>query len=321
MRKGQAGFDARIQQHIPPGCKLGLDGTIMASTGIPSLDALLGEGLPSGRFLLLLEDEPRSTSNYANTMLKCFIAEGLLSGQDTLFIGSDTEKMLGSLPAPSSKVHSASQEPAGGEKMTIAWRYRHLQTEGEASASPAPRFGHTFDLGKRLDTSQYPPVTVLNADEAGLGAIRALVDAKRMTRIAIQGLASPLMFEGTEEAVRWLYALKQIILSSNAIVMATIPSHLHSLPSQRALFTLPDSILVLQSFLGTAQESAPAFKDYQGFLRIVRPLRLPCSLALAIPESADLAFKCKQRRFVIEKFHLPPELGDAPDSGCSTTAF
>lgn len=317
VRKGQSSFDARSQQHIPSGCKPSPDGILLASTGIPSLDTLLGDGLPSGRLLLLLEDEPRSSSNYASTMLKCFLAEGILSGQQTILVGGDSEKILASLPAPSSRSSSTSPSAPSEEKMTIAWRYRHLQTTANTVEPAAPRFGHNFDLGKRLDTSQHPPVTVLDADEMGLNRIKSLSDSKTMTRIAIQSFASPLMFENTTSAIKWLYSLKMLMRSSPAVLLATFPAHIHTPSTATHILSLADSVLSIQSFLGTPKETAPAFKDYQGFLRIVRPLRLPSSLALAIPESTDLAFKCKQRRFVIETFHLPPELGDEKTTGCS----
>lgn len=42
------------------------------------------------------------------------------------------------------------------------------------------------------------------------------------------------------------------------------------------------------------------------------------------PETYDLAFKLKSHRFYVEKFHLPPELGDeghssAPQLSCGAS--
>ena len=55
----------------------------------------------------------------------------------------------------------------------------------------------------------------------------------------------------------------------------------------------------LESFAGSERESNPVFRDYHGLVHLNK---LPAinSIAPHIPDSTDLAFKLKLRKFVIE---------------------
>lgn len=72
----------------------------------------------------------------------------------------------------------------------------------------------------------------------------------------------------------------------------------------------------MESFAGSDKETNPAFKEYHGLLYI-RKLAAVNALAAHSPETHDLAFKLRRKRFVIEKLHLPPELqeSDAREGG------
>lgn len=62
---------------------------------------------------------------------------------------------------------------------------------------------------------------------------------------------------------------------------------------------MSDITIRLESFAGSAKETNPLFKDYNGLLHIIK---LPAlnTLASHCPESRDLAFKLRRKRFVIE---------------------
>lgn len=314
----EATIDERPLQHVPSGCKIGKGGGVLASTGIASLDTLLGEGVPGGHLILLLEDEPRSSSNYANTILKCFIAQGLVAGNRTVLIGEDSEKLLGGLPGTSTRTDQqvlGVKPSVTSEKMSIAWRYKHIQAV-DASISNAreskKQFGTNFDLGKKLDFGGLPTQPMVWELEGSIEKIRALLietGRDEMVRLALRSLGSPLTGGQCESSalIRWFYQLSLLVRSSTAIVMATVPAYLHNSSAADSISSLADCVLDIQSFRGTPKEDHPAFKDYQGFLRIVKPLRLPDAYLPIIPVTASLAFKCRQRRFVIEKFHIPPD--------------
>lgn len=70
---------------------------------------------------------------------------------------------------------------------------------------------------------------------------------------------------------------------------------------------LVDFSVELESFAGSDKETNPAFKEYHGLIYI-RKLFALNTLAAHSPETHDLAFKLRRKRFIIEKLHLPPEL-------------
>lgn len=60
-----------------------------------------------------------------------------------------------------------------------------------------------------------------------------------------------------------------------------------------------DMAVKLESFAGSAYETNPAFKEYHGLLRIHK-LGPVNTLVTHVPESLDLAFKLRRKKFVIE---------------------
>lgn len=119
------------------------------------------------------------------------------------------------------------------------------------------------------------------------------------------------------------------------VVLATIPAaHLstqsilmhgteHTPPSwTAAVENVSDAVLELKPLAGITRKSDPVggnslLRDYDGFLVLRKPLRRTSSLRPILPETQNLAFKIKRRRFVVEKFHLPPSLDDT--AGCSSS--
>lgn len=68
-----------------------------------------------------------------------------------------------------------------------------------------------------------------------------------------------------------------------------------------------DFAVELKSFAGSDEETNPVFSEYNGLFYIRKMVALN-SLNAHTPETYDLAFKLRRRRFAIEKLHLPPEL-------------
>lgn len=73
---------------------------------------------------------------------------------------------------------------------------------------------------------------------------------------------------------------------------------------------LVDYAIELESFAASDKEANPAFKEYNG-LFFIRKIAALNALAVPTPETYDLAFKLRRKRFVIEKLHLPPELQES----------
>lgn len=66
---------------------------------------------------------------------------------------------------------------------------------------------------------------------------------------------------------------------------------------------LSDTAIALESFAGSSKETNPIFKDYHGLLNI-KKLSAINTLAPHCPESYDLAFKMRRKKFVIEVIYI-----------------
>ncbi|ORY07873.1 PAXNEB-domain-containing protein [Basidiobolus meristosporus CBS 931.73] len=158
------------QPKLPPGSRLSAhNGQLLTSTGVPSFDDVLGGGLPIGSVLMIKEDKH---TDYAQVLLKYFLAQGIASKRAILLASADEDpkKFVDSLPdfggdkteekEPKEKEASEGQD----EKMTIAWRYQSLPKLNVSAAglssfkkSAMPSVGeaasvycHSFDLTKRM---------------------------------------------------------------------------------------------------------------------------------------------------------------------------
>lgn len=135
------------------------NGQLIVSTGVTSLDYLIGGGLAVGTVLLIEEDRYNS---YSHMVLKYFMAEGVLCGHE-LFLASaqdHPDDTLQELPAPILD-DIASHSPLEGrmqfggphgsqDAMKIAWRYQNLPKVQSALASSS-RFGHYYDVSKKME--------------------------------------------------------------------------------------------------------------------------------------------------------------------------
>ncbi|XP_062432291.1 elongator complex protein 4 [Rhea pennata] len=134
-------------------------GQLLLSSGLPSLDCVLGGGLAVGTLLLIEEDK---YGVYSNLLFKYFLAEGVVCGHD-LFVASAKElptNILKELPAPllDDEYRNELGEEATPVKsedfqnsMKIAWRYQNLP-KMEVSPATSARFGHYYDVSKTMSS-------------------------------------------------------------------------------------------------------------------------------------------------------------------------
>ncbi|KAH9950457.1 PAXNEB-domain-containing protein [Amylocystis lapponica] len=138
--------------------------TFITSTGIPSLDDILGDGLPLSCSLLVLA--PDAHSAYGELVQKYFIAQGLASHQQVCIIDANAKDILGEcmwMPggstAPSAVAEDEDEEKTGPHdaKIKIAWRYEQMKqfrTTVSAAASSsnqsAEEYCRTYDLTTRI---------------------------------------------------------------------------------------------------------------------------------------------------------------------------
>ncbi|XP_031849119.1 elongator complex protein 4 [Nomia melanderi] len=325
-----------------PGTKPSIKNSqLLISSGIPSLDHIIGGGLPIGS-LMVIEDDRYST--YAKVMLEYFIAEGVVTNQPVLIASKDleTSQFISELPAvitdngPSEQIHHSD------DQMKIAWRYQNMKVV-DSSPSGGQSFGHFYDLKKTMDketidkadithwydnscptkdntfeNSAYSKLlqSIQETITKGQYSVSETPAKRQVLRIAIHSLGSRLWFTDSEEnsnqdLLKFLYLLRVLLRYSYTVAVITIPIDCLNNSSDvvQRIEHLSDVSIGLESFMGSQKETNPIFKDYHGLLHLKK---LPAlnTIANHVPDSRDLVFKLRRRKFVIEVLHLPPELGD-----------
>ncbi|RKP39110.1 Elongator complex protein 4 [Dimargaris cristalligena] len=149
---------AAIQPKLPAGAKLSPhNGQVLVSSGIPSLDDLLGGGLPVGSVVLVLSDR---YTDYSNILLRYFVAQGLASGHQLHLASADMDpqKIIQRAPSwttTSPTPNTSADSPAvqktteALDKLKIAWRYQNLPTGDQDTArrtTGTTPFCEKFDL-------------------------------------------------------------------------------------------------------------------------------------------------------------------------------
>jgi elongator complex protein 4 len=126
--------------------------TIITSTGIPSLDDILGGGLPLSCSMLILA--PDLHSSYGSLVQKYFVAEGLASGHRVIVVDSDPEGFVHDImwyPKSYATVESSSSRGTRNgldsedeektkdkdQKIKIAWRYEQMKQFQTSVESPS----------------------------------------------------------------------------------------------------------------------------------------------------------------------------------------
>ncbi|XP_017043784.1 putative elongator complex protein 4 [Drosophila ficusphila] len=138
---------------------------------------------------------------------------------------------------------------------------------------------------------------------------------KNLCRVCLTSLGSPLWYDEHfgEDLIKFLTLLMASVRNCNSVCLITMPMHLIAkydeslVPKIRQLV---DYAIELESFAGSEKETHPAFKEYSGLLHLHKMSALN-TLAVHMPDTTDLAFKLRRKKFVIEKFHLPPELQES----------
>ncbi|KAI7814363.1 elongator complex protein 4 [Triplophysa rosa] len=134
------------------------NGQLIVSTGVTSLDYVIGGGLAVGTLLLVEEDRYDS---YSHMLLKYFLAEGVVCGHEVFLASArdHPDEIMQELPSPivddvgSVKTKEGQAQPCDQENqdtMTIAWRYQNQPRVQNALASSV-RFGHYYDVSKTME--------------------------------------------------------------------------------------------------------------------------------------------------------------------------
>ncbi|OBZ79091.1 Elongator complex protein 4 [Grifola frondosa] len=309
--------------------------TIITSTGIPSLDDILGGGLPLSCSLLVLA--PDAHSAYGELVLKYFAAQGLACGQKLCVIEDNAEGFLsecmwmpGVTPTAVSFTHVDDEEDEKTNeqdtKIKIAWRYEQMkqfQTTVPTSNHCASACSHLLTVNVSSPESSEPPcrriirrVTQFLSDDVG---------ASKPIRICIPALGSSEWGDlAPPDIYYFLHSLRALCRRyPHACAAVCLPPHLCAEswggPGWiQKLGWLSDTSITLSAF--TANPSLTAiFSSHHGLVHI-HSLPAPHTLlppsdkfstlrGLSSSGENNLAFKCMRKRLVFETLHLDVEGG------------
>ncbi|KIO25227.1 hypothetical protein M407DRAFT_210937 [Tulasnella calospora MUT 4182] len=301
---------APATQPPPLGTRLNVASSVLElSTGVPSLDDVLGGGQPLGSILTILT--PDRHSNWSELLQRYWIAQGIASGQQVCVVGEPScsaklvEGCMWLSPAEygDSVKGAASEderEPGADEEVKIAWRYegmKKFQTTVRTAASRRDDYNHTFELTQKIPSGvtesalQSGQLQYLSArskattppfDEI-LSQIKALIEAQYATvmRLAIPELGGLYWGDTTPEAIlRFVYLLRGMVQSTQFSVLISMPPHLaQDVPAFDSrtvdagwitkLGFLSDGCLSFSSF-GDNPALLSAFPAYHGFVHVHR---------------------------------------------------
>ncbi|KAG8785844.1 hypothetical protein FRB91_000696 [Serendipita sp. 411] len=279
----------------------GAPSLLQVSTGIPSLDDLLGGGLPLGQVLLVLA--PDYHSSWGELVARYFIAQGLSSEHHLLVSDHKPSRLAsGCMWYPTSRGQAMSEsenqeiesnEQAQDDKVKIAWRYeqlRQFKTTVETTESRTEDYCHTFDLAttvsstviqKAIDDGRlvyYEGENDANADTP-TAFLQRLPDItgngqriKLPTRICINDFGGYHWGEARpSDLLHFLLRLRSSIRNTTACALLTLPAQLSNPDYAPHWITklsyLSDGCI---SFKGITSDPilGPTFPSYSGLLTV-----------------------------------------------------
>ncbi|XP_054260100.1 elongator complex protein 4-like [Macrosteles quadrilineatus] len=234
--------DRGRKYHNLPGTKVvSIKDQVLISSGVLSLDSLIGGGLPLGSIFLIEEDEFGVFSKY---LAKYFLAEGIAC-KHCLYIASidcDTRQLVKDLPSPVEFSVSSRSSDQNADDLKIAWRYRDTpMVQSSPSLSGAPVFGHNFDLtspySKEVldnaeithwpyDTNCENPYSALLSDlyshiQKQGHSVKLAQPRRTVLRIVLHSLGSPL-WPQPDYLPRFLLSLRHMLQAAFACVLITL---------------------------------------------------------------------------------------------------
>lgn len=339
----------QTQIALPGGSRLSIhNGQLLISTGVETLDDLLGSGLPVGSVVLLEQDE---YTDYHSVLMKYYLAEGVACGHAIHLanLDADPKSLISSLPGLYTGKGGSGGSGEGGagpkDKLDIAWRYQNLpQHHAEKrKAGGDALLKHTFDLTTVLSKEQLDQADIQLFNGVGADGDspydQLLADLEKrikngystkpgeqstvngklnIFRIGLVSLGSPYWNSNSNSGVelfRFLLKLRALVRYSLATCVISFPAFLHTSSAEQGGTTaymtqIRSMVDAVMTIESFSGSSKEANPAFQDYhgLFHVHKLLRLNSLQSHKPETLQFAFKLSRKRFTIEKLHLPPEL-------------
>jgi elongator complex protein 4 len=136
------------QLSVPKGTRLSPASslTTTTSTGIPSLDDILGGGLPLSCLFTILAPDPHSA--YGELVVKYFIAQGISCGQSVCVVDDDADRLASECMWISEKTQAVDdRSPERDDEIKIAWRYERMKQFQTTVSHVSQYVDFAFDNG------------------------------------------------------------------------------------------------------------------------------------------------------------------------------
>jgi elongator complex protein 4 len=170
-----------VRMARPKGTRATASSQIVTSTGIASLDELLGGGIQMGSLLLLKEDRFTSYS----TLVLNYVAAQAIDVENTLSVVSldktwDPAELMAKVKTKENKNTELIPNPAaiqasrqlGGlrddDKMKIAWRYQNLPKIASLTLAGSSTFSTQFDLTKEISAKTLQTAKIMVYSKSNL---------------------------------------------------------------------------------------------------------------------------------------------------------
>ncbi|OMJ19848.1 Elongator complex protein 4 [Smittium culicis] len=312
---------------LPPGTKfVPQNSLVLVSTGIPSLDDVLGGGLAIGSILLVLQDR---FTGYAQTLQAIFEAQAV-SANHKLFvakpdINSKTDLLL---PQKISSQNTLTQPPPVSKDMKIAWRYNNLAQVDPSISQQS--YSHDFDLSKNIPIPELQTADIntldlldLNPKSPYLSLFKSIsqfvengyssldpnkpTTTRNVSRISIHSLGSSFFQNSSQQDIlQFFSALKGLLRYSYSTCMITIPATFPANTSSSTKSSILkriqshcDCVIELDSFegsysnptklLSSQNNTSNIQNDYHGLFHIHK---LP-TLNTLVPAASKLSILAK----------------------------
>ncbi|KAJ7783473.1 Elongator complex protein 4 [Mycena maculata] len=316
------------------------------STGLPSLDDILGGGLPPACSLVFTA--PDLHSAYGLLVQKYYVAQGIAAGEPVCVVGASEDWVRECMWVPAGPDVPVDADAEG--KIKIAWRYEGMKPfqttvasssyvsycfQGRVDNNSCSACG-TFDLTTRIppsivqDALASKQLILVEADAPArvLDRLKDLLQAGTgPLRICVPSLGDPGWGDiGPQDILRFLHTLRSLLRRHHACASTSLApalsgdSYAYGSGWHQRVGWVADGAITLSAFSANPA-LALAFPASQGLVRLHT---LPAPLALVPPSDRlstlrgantggggenNLGFKCTRKRLVFETVHLGVEGG------------